>query len=174
MFNIKCRWCFNQKAFLYTAEDKAIKIFGPDDNDALSLLAPSIEIRFFTGGKKDFAISKKRIVNDISYPLNIGSTGRRVEWIRERYSLNKIIYMRDSGFDHYVMCELGYEIAPVNADKLTKQHANFVTEQSGDDRAVAEACLHIMENFSLPLTLRRYLSHSTNLQVIGLYDSSKT
>ena len=32
--------------FIYTSEGKKMKIFGPDDNDAISLLKAFIEIRF--------------------------------------------------------------------------------------------------------------------------------
>lgn len=136
--------------FLYTAEGKAMKIFGPDDNDGLSLLKSNLEIRFITGDKKGLAISRKRIVEDMGYPLDVVSTIRRIEWIREKYPLDQVIYMGDGIFDHYVMREVGYAIAPSNADKLAKQHAHFVTERSGGDRAVAEACLHIMEKFFTP------------------------
>ena len=75
------------------------------------------------------------------------STIRRIDWIRERYPLDQVIYMGDGIFDHYVMREVGYAIAPANADKLAKAHAHYVTERSGGDRAVAEACLHILEKF---------------------------
>jgi 3-deoxy-D-manno-octulosonate 8-phosphate phosphatase (KDO 8-P phosphatase) len=136
--------------FLYTAEGKVMKIFGPDDNDGLSLLKSSLEIRFITGDQKGFPISKKRIVDDMKYELDIVSTIRRVDWIKERYPLESIVYMGDGIFDHYVMREVGYSIAPANADKLAKQHASFVTERSGGDRAVAEACMHIMEKFFTP------------------------
>lgn len=133
--------------FLYTADGKAMKIFGPDDNDGLSLLRNNLEIRFVTGDKKGFSISKKRICDDMNYPLDLVSTIRRVDWIRERYPLNQVIYMGDGIFDHYVMREVGYAIAPANADKMAKDHADYVTERKGGDRAVAEAALHIMAKF---------------------------
>lgn len=136
--------------FLYTAEGKAMKIFGPDDNDGLSLLKPCMEIRFITGDKKGFPISKKRIVDDMDYPLDVVSTVRRVDWIRERYALDQVVYMGDGIFDHYVMREVGYAIAPANADPLAKQHAHYVTQRKGGDRAVAEACLHLLEKFFTP------------------------
>lgn len=136
--------------FLYSAEGKVMKIFGPDDNDGLSLLQTSLEIRFITGDKRGFPISKKRIVDDMKFPLDIVSTIRRVDWIRERYPLDAVIYMGDGIFDHYVMREVGYSIAPANADPLAKQHADHVTERAGGDRAVAEACLHILAKFFTP------------------------
>jgi len=136
--------------FLYTAEGKAMKIFGPDDNDALSLLKPFIEIRFVTGDKKGFPISKKRIEDDMGFPLDLVSTIRRIDWIKNQYDPKSVIYIGDGIFDHYVMREVGYSIAPANADKMAKQHANYVTTRSGGDRAVAEACLHILEKFVGP------------------------
>jgi 3-deoxy-D-manno-octulosonate 8-phosphate phosphatase (KDO 8-P phosphatase) len=136
--------------FLYSSKGKVMKIFGPDDNDGLSLLKTNLEIRFITGDKKGFPISKKRIVDDMKYKLDIVSTIRRLDWIQEQYQLENVIYMGDGIFDHYVMRDVGYSIAPANADKLAKRYANFVTERSGGDRAVAEACLHIMEKFFTP------------------------
>ena len=136
--------------FLYTAEGKVMKVFGPDDNDGLSLLRQYLEIRFVTGDKKGFPISSKRIVDDMKYPLDVVSTIRRVDWIRELYPLERVIFMGDGIFDHYVMREVGYAIAPANADALAKQAAHYVTERSGGDRAVAEACLHILEKFFEP------------------------
>ena len=133
--------------FLYTSEGKAMKIFGPDDNDGLSLLKNNLEIRFVTGDKKGLSISHKRIVDDMNFPLELVSTIRRVNWIKERYALEDVIYMGDGIFDHYVMREVGYAISPANGDKLAKEPADFGNERSGGDRAVAEACLHIMERF---------------------------
>ncbi len=136
--------------FIYTAEGKFMKAFGPDDNDGLSLLRGQIEIRFVTGDETGFPISKRRIVDDMGFKLEIVSTIRRVNWIAERYPLESVIYMGDGIFDHYVMQKVGYSIAPSNADKNAKTYASFVTERSGGDRAVAEACLHILERFFSP------------------------
>lgn len=136
--------------FLYTADGKVMKIFGPDDNDALSLLSPHLEIRFVTGDRKGFNITKKRVVDDMKYPLDLVSTIRRTEWIEERYPLETVIYMGDGIFDHYVMRKVGYAIATANADPLAKKYAHYITERKGGDRAVAEACLHILEKFFQP------------------------
>ena len=136
--------------FLYTSQGKVMKTFGPDDNDALSLLKPHLEIRFVTGDKKGFAISKKRIVDDMKYELDLVSTIRRIEWIKERYEPDQVIYMGDGIFDHYVMREVGYSIAPANADHFAKESASYVTKRAGGERAVAEACLHILQKFFEP------------------------
>ena len=136
--------------FLYSSEGKVLKVFGADDNDALSLLRPHIEIRFVTGDKKGFEISRRRVVEDMGYPLDLVSTIRRVEWIGEHYVAGDVVYMGDGIFDHYVMRRVGYAIATANADRLAKQHAHYVTERAGGDRAVAEACLHLLAKFFIP------------------------
>ena len=136
--------------FLYASEGKSLKIFGPDDNDGLSLLKTYIAIHFITGDRKGFPISQKRIVEDMRYPLDLVSTVRRIDWIRERYDPAEVIYMGDGIFDHYVMKEVGYSIAPANADPNAKQHADYITQRAGGDRAVAEACLHILDKFFDP------------------------
>jgi 3-deoxy-D-manno-octulosonate 8-phosphate phosphatase (KDO 8-P phosphatase) len=133
--------------FLYTAKGKLMKIFGPDDNDGLGLLKPFVEIRFVTGDKKGYPNSQKRIEKDMHYKLDLVSTIKRIDWIKARYNPKEVIYMGDGIFDHYVMKEVGYSIATANSDAMAKAHANFVTERSGGDRAVAEACLHIMQKF---------------------------
>ncbi|MEN9864578.1 MAG: hypothetical protein RL748_168 [Pseudomonadota bacterium] len=136
--------------FLYSAEGKAMKVFSADDNDGLSLLKPFIEVRFVTGDKKGWPISAKRIVDDMGFQLDLVSTIRRIDWIRERYDPQQVIYMGDGIFDHYVMRQVAYAIAPFNADKNARQHAHYVTERNGGDRAVAEACLHVLEKFFVP------------------------
>ncbi|WP_338849075.1 HAD hydrolase family protein [Massilia sp. W12] len=133
--------------FYYSAEGKAFKVFGADDNDGLSLLKPHLEIRFVTGDKKGWDISARRIVQDMGFALDLVSTIRRIDWIAERYDPKQVIYMGDGIFDHYVMREVAYAIAPANADKNAKLHAHYVTERMGGDRAVAEASLHILERF---------------------------
>ena len=133
--------------FLYSKNGKEFKVFGPDDNDGLSLMKPFLKIHFVTQDKKGFAISKKRIVTDMKYPLNLVKTLDRVEWMKNKTSLNKIIYMGDSIFDHLIFSKVGYSIAPANADPLAKKYANFVTKRNSGERAVAEACLHILKNF---------------------------
>ena len=133
--------------FYYTAEGKVMKKFGADDNDALSLLRPYLDIIFVTGDRRGFPISKKRIVDDMHLPLELVSTIRRIDWIKERYDPKSVIYMGDGIFDHYVMKQVGYSISVPNGDKNAKKYADYVTERNGGDRAVAEACLHILERF---------------------------
>ena len=135
---------------LYTENGKTMKVFGPDDHDGLSLLKKKLEIRFITGDKVGFKISKRRIVKDMKFPLDLVSTVKRLEWISEKYSLKDVIYMGDGIFDHYVLKKTGYSISTANGDELAKKTANYITKRNGGDRAVAEACLHILKKFFKP------------------------
>ena len=133
--------------FLYTESGKVMKVFGPDDNDALSLLKPYVDIQFVTGDKKGWAITEKRVAKDMKYPLHLVSTIRRIDWIAQRWNPKEVIYMGDGIFDHYVFEQVGYAISTANGDPLTKSKADYVTQRNGAERAVAEAALHILEKF---------------------------
>lgn len=135
--------------FYYTAEGKVMKKFGADDNDALSLLRPYLEIIFVTGDKRGFEISSKRVA-DMHFQLELVSTIKRIDWIKEKYNPQEVIYMGDGIFDHYVMKEVGYSIATADSDSHAKKYACYITERTGGKRAVSEACLHIMEKFFVP------------------------
>ena len=137
--------------FYYTAEGKVMKAFGPDDHDALLLLKPHLNIVMVTGDRKGFAISKKRIAEDMKFPLELVSTFERVEWMEESgYDPKETIYMGDGIFDAMVFDKVAYGIAPANAFHTTKKHADFVTASVGGDSAVAEACVHLLQKFFKP------------------------
>lgn len=131
--------------FFYTSEGKVMKAFGSDDFDALNLIKHRINIQFITGDKKGFAISSRR-VTDMGFPITLVSTHKRIEWIKERYDLNEVIYMGDGIFDSLVFEEVGYGIAPANAFYVTLSNANFRTSQKGGEGAVASAVRHIVIN----------------------------
>lgn len=133
--------------FFYTKNGKIGKIFGPDDHDALSLIKEFIEVRFITGDKKGFDISKRRIVKDMKFKLDLVSTVKRIDWIKKKYKLEETIYMGDGIMDIPVMEKVSYSICPFNGNDLTKKSSNYVTKRSGGDRAVAEACIHLMNKF---------------------------
>lgn len=141
---------FTDGTFTYTADGKVSKVYGPDDNDALSLLKEYIYIHMVSGDKRGFPITKKRIEEDMKFPLDMVSTFERVDWINNHFNLSETIYMGDGIFDAMVFDKVAYSIAPANAFYTTKDKADFVTKSRGGDSAVAEACLHIMEKFFEP------------------------
>lgn len=139
--------------FVYTTAGKVSKTFGANDSDALSLIRDKLEVIFISGDKRGFEISKKRIVEDMSYPLHLVSTFERLPWFVENVKLEETIFMADGIYDGLVFPHVYYSIAPANAFFETKARANFVTKDSGGEGAVAEAVLHILENFFEPFHL---------------------
>jgi len=109
-----------------------------------------LNIHFISGDKAGFEISKRRIVKDMKFPLDLVSTIKRLEWMKQKFPLKDIIYMGDGIFDHYVFKKIGYAIATANADPLAIENADYVTKRAGGERAVAEACLHILKKFFEP------------------------
>jgi len=133
--------------FLYDSNGKAFKIFGPDDADGLNILKEHIQIHFVSADKRGFEISKKRIVDDMGYELDCVSSKDRLNWISKKFDLKDVIYMGDGFFDHLIMKKVGYSISPHNGDQNAVSASDYVTQRKGGDRAVAEACVHIIEKF---------------------------
>ena len=131
----------------YTAEGKQTKVFGPDDHDALCVLKGRIEVQFVSGDRRGFPISQARIGRDMGFPIELVSSVDRLAWIGERWDPAVVIYIGDGIFDSRVFEGVGYGIAPADADADAKAAADYVTERSGGDRAVSEACKHIMDRF---------------------------
>jgi 3-deoxy-D-manno-octulosonate 8-phosphate phosphatase (KDO 8-P phosphatase) len=138
---------FTDGKFHYTSEGKSFKTFGDADNDALSLIKDHMHIEMISGDKRGFGITKKRIHDDMGYPLSMVSTFERANWIRDRFDLDETIYMGDGIYDVLVFDVIGFSIAPANAFPNTKSQAKFVTNSRGGEGAVAEACIYIMEHF---------------------------
>lgn len=141
--------------FHYSAEGKVMKIFGPDDADALSLIKDKLTIHFISGDKRGFVITQKRI-EDMGFPVDQVSTFDRVNWIKDKYNLDQTIYIGDGIYDVMVFKAVAYSIAPASAFFQTKKAANFVTNARGGEGAVAEACFHIAEKFFTPIDLLNF------------------
>jgi len=133
--------------FFYDADGKKMKRFGADDHDALSVLKKHLNIRFISADRKGFEITEKRVLADMGFDLALVAAAERLDWISSIYPLAEVIYMGDGILDHLVMGEVGYAIAPKNANAVAKNYANYITARCGGDRAVAEACIHILLEF---------------------------
>ena len=133
--------------FYYTQEGKTLKAFSVDDHDALKYIANFLSIHVITADSSGFEITKKRIVDDMNLSLDVVPVAERPKWISDRFNLGETIYMGDGLFDPIVFNIVMYSIAPANSMDSTKSKANFITRSNGGDRAVAEACLHILEKF---------------------------
>ena len=128
--------------FLYDANGKAYKTFGPDDADALKLIKDKVNLVFVSADHRGFPISTKRIT-DMGYELTNVKSSERLNWIKERYDLNKVIYMGDSFVDIPILQEVGVGIVPNDGFWFAKQFAHYVTKHDGGKRAVADAVFWI-------------------------------
>lgn len=133
--------------FIYSKIGKEYKIFGPDDHDALKLLKKFIKIEFVTSDLKGFSISKKRINDDMGFPIHHVPMKNRIKWAKKKFPLNKTIFMGDGIFDYLLMKEVFFSICPKNSSSICFKYANYITKKNGGDRAVAEACIFILRKF---------------------------
>jgi len=99
----------------------------------------------------------------MGYELNLVSTVKRIEWIESKYNRKEVIYMGDGIFDHYVMQKVGYAISTSNSDSNAKKFSNYITKRIGSERAVSEACLHIMKKFFKPYNPNSNIKTKTKL-----------
>ena len=136
--------------FPYTVDGKSFKEFGPDDHDGLLLVKERLPVHFVTGDRKGFAISRKRIVEDMKFPLELVSTIDRIAWIAERWDPRSVIYMGDGLLDVAIFVAVGYSICPSDGFYLARSTASHVTQHGGGNRAVAEACVHVLDRFFGP------------------------
>ena len=133
--------------FLYSELGKSMKIFGPDDNDGLCLLKKFLQIRFVSADSRGFSITKKRIVDDMGYKLDLVDSTTRLKWISDIYDLNNVIYMGDGIFDWITMQNCFYSISCRDSSDLAKKYSNYVTKSSSGNRSVSEASFHIIKKF---------------------------
>lgn len=133
--------------FLYTKEGKSAKVFGPHDNDGIKMLKGLINVQAITADKRGLDITKKRVEEDMQLKLHLVSEGERLEWFKKNFDLAETIYMGDGMHDAEIFGHVGYSIAPGSAFYLAKEKADFVTTHKAGEGAVAEACLHIKDNF---------------------------
>jgi 3-deoxy-D-manno-octulosonate 8-phosphate phosphatase (KDO 8-P phosphatase) len=138
---------FTDGKFYYSEDGKYMKVFGPDDHDCIKILKQFMIIHVVTADSKGFKISEKRINEDMGLEIDLVSAIDRADWVAQKFDLEKTIYMGDGVLDHLVFDKVFYSIAPSNAMRSTKNKASFVTENSGGNRAVAEACMHILHKF---------------------------
>jgi 3-deoxy-D-manno-octulosonate 8-phosphate phosphatase (KDO 8-P phosphatase) len=138
---------FTDGKFYYSQDGKYMKVFGPDDHDCINVLKQFMKIHVVTADLKGYEISKRRIELDMGLEIDLVSAVDRTEWMAKKFNLGKTIYMGDGILDYLVFNKVFYSIAPANALRSTKNKASFATTNSGGERAVAEACLHILNKF---------------------------
>ncbi|EKE28277.1 MAG: Low specificity phosphatase (HAD superfamily)-like protein [uncultured bacterium (gcode 4)] len=139
---------FTDWNFIYTNDGKFWKVFWPHDADWIKLLKKfNINIQCISADKRWFAITKKRISDDMWLPLEQVSEWERLDWLNANFDLKNCIYMWDWLHDAKIFEYAWYSIAPANAFYLTKEKADYVTQTNAWSWAVLEAVLHLLEKF---------------------------
>ena len=133
--------------FLYSEDGKEYKVFGPHDNDGLKLIKDKVIIKFITADKRGFAITKKRIVDDMGFELELVSEKDRFDYISEQYGFENLVYMGDGYHDAKILKKCMFGIAPNNARGEAKDVADFITESKAGEGAVLDACLKVIEKY---------------------------
>ena len=133
--------------FAYSRFGKSFKFFSADDSGAIKLLSQYIDINFVTADFRGFPITRKRIVKDMGQKLSLIPANDRLEWISSFGDLNNSIYIGDSFEDIEIMKHIGYGISVSDSSQLLKNYSNFTTTSKGGERAVSEACFHILYKF---------------------------
>lgn len=132
--------------FIYSKKGKVFKIFGAHDSDGLKIIKKFISILFVTADKRGYAISKKRISEDLGYKLKFVPAEKRYDFIK-KIGFKNVVYMGDGYFDKEILKKCKYGISPKNARIEAKKNSNFVTNSSSGEGAVLDACLKIKSKF---------------------------
>jgi 3-deoxy-D-manno-octulosonate 8-phosphate phosphatase (KDO 8-P phosphatase) len=129
--------------FFYSADGKVFKVFGPHDADGLKMIKDMVNIVFITADKRGLQITRKRIVEDMGFPLELVPESERFEFVKQKYGFENTIFVGDGWFDVPLIkaCKIG--IAPQNARIEAKQAANYITPSKSGEGAVFDACLYI-------------------------------
>jgi 3-deoxy-D-manno-octulosonate 8-phosphate phosphatase (KDO 8-P phosphatase) len=132
--------------FLYDSEGKSHKIFGPHDADGLKMLRGLVDIKFITADKRGLPITRKRIVQDMGYELDVVSEAERHGYL-EKLGYENIAFMGDGYHDAKCMKHCMFAVAPNNARQEAKDAAHFVTPSNSAEGAVMDASLEILRRF---------------------------
>ena len=138
---------FTDGKIYQSTEGKMFKVFGPDDHDAINLIKKKLQVTVVSADKRGFEITKTRIEKDMGLDLYLVGSRERVEWINNRFDLSDCVYMGDGFYDPLVFRIVKYSIAPANASIRIQSEANYITSSRGSEGAVAEACVHLLDQF---------------------------
>ena len=131
--------------FYYTEEGKIMKRFGPHDGDGLKLIRDKVAVQFISADHRGFSISKKRIFDDMCYPLTLVSESERLEYVTSLGPTTA--FMGDGIFDAPVIQAALCGIAPRSARPEARLAADFVTASKAGEGAVLDACQYILRKY---------------------------
>tara|TARA_B100001121_G_C18631951_1_gene594803 strand:- start:88 stop:576 length:489 start_codon:yes stop_codon:yes gene_type:complete len=134
--------------FIYSNKGKQFKIFGAHDSDGLKFLKNFFKIIFITADKRGYSVTKKRIVDDLNYKLQLVTETERYAFC-ERIGFKKIIFIGDGIYDSKILKNCRFGITPNNARIEARKSANYITPSNSAEGAVLDAALKILKVFKL-------------------------
>lgn len=151
VFVLDCDGVLSDGRFFYNTDGKFIKCYGSDDWDLLKDIMQFMKVVFITADTKGFFITERRIVCEMGWELYLVShePKRRWQWMKDKFPDKKIIYMGDGCYDYHALENSFFGITTKDALDHVKDVADYITKRAGGDRAVAEACIHLMGRFNL-------------------------
>lgn len=139
--------CLTDGRYIYTADGKVAKIFGPHDNDGVKLLrANGFDVVFISADKRGFPITQKRI-HDMKCEVFNVSEADRVQWVKDYVESNKYeysVFFGDGIGDVPVKEVVTTFICPANARKEAKKAAHYITESIGGQGAFLDLAKFVL------------------------------
>lgn len=140
--------CLTDGRYIYTADGKVAKMFGPHDNDGVKLLkANGFDVVFISADKRGFPITQKRI-HDMKCEVFNVSEADRVQWVKDYVKSNEYtfsVFFGDGIGDVPVKDVVTYFACPANARKEAKKAASFITESIGGQGAFLDLSLWLLD-----------------------------
>lgn len=137
--------CLTDGKFVYTAEGKVSKTFGPHDNDGVKKLKKlGYDVVFISADKRGFPITQKRI-SDMKCELYQVSEAERKNWVKNKIAeYDWSAFFGDGLSDIPAGLEVDFFGCPANARREVKAQADYVTESKGSEGAFLDFALEIM------------------------------
>lgn len=154
VFVLDCDGTITDGKMWYNKAGKYLKSFGCDDFDLLRVLKnKNIIIHFITADKKGYEIIDKRINQECGFLLDLVSNLPQQRWDfiesnypKDQYTVN---FMGDGWGDHLCLKNANLSFTVQDALDKVKEAADIVLDRKGGDRAVAIACLKLMNYYGI-------------------------
>ena len=138
--------CLTDGKFVYTAEGKVSKTFGPHDNDGVKQLKKfGYDVIFISADKRGFPITQKRI-SDMKCELYQVSEADRAEWVKEKITeYDWSAFFGDGISDIAAGKTVDFFGCPANARHEVKKEAHFITDSKGSEGAFLDFAQQILK-----------------------------
>lgn len=143
--------CLTDGTFIYTADGKVAKVYGPHDADGVKLLKKrGIEVLFISADKRGFSITQKRI-NDMGCEVILVSESERADFLKKYVTDDTCVVFFGDGIsdaDAANSAQVDCFVVPQNGRIEARRLADYVTPSIGGQGAFLDLALYILNNFT--------------------------